>query len=70
MPLNMGRGTDTRMYNPHSESSYMFRDNDEDQEKYGRGDSEFHEEKTMRKRHVANYKTKGWIRYVHFHSQT
>ena len=50
MPLNMGRGTDTRMYNPHSESSYMFRDNDEDQEKYGRGDSEFHEEKDNEKK--------------------
>ena len=50
MPLNMGRGTDTRMYNPHSESSFMFRDNDEDQERYGRGDSEFHANKDDRKK--------------------
>jgi len=46
----MGRGSDTRMFNPHGESSYMFRDNDEDQEKYGRGDSEFHEEKDNEKK--------------------
>lgn len=40
MPGNMGTGTDTRMYNPRSDSSHLYSTEDEDDYKYGPGDAE------------------------------
>ena len=44
----MGRGSDTRMYNPRSESSHMYRNNHEE-DTYGLEDSEVRDEKREKK---------------------
>jgi len=49
----MGRGSDTRMYAPRSESSRMYASDDEDSYRHGTGDAEEHErrrDEKMRKR--------------------
>ena len=44
----MGRGSDTRIYNPRSESSYMFRNNHEE-DTYGHEDG-YNKDKRMDKK--------------------
>ena len=41
----MGRGSDTRIYAPRSESNHMYSNNDEDSYRYGIGDKEEFERK-------------------------
>ena len=49
MPM-MGRGSDTRMYSPRSESDKMYSSANEDDTKYGRSDPEYNEKKREEKK--------------------
>ena len=49
MPM-MGRGSDTRMYSPRSESDKMYSLANEDDTKYGRSDPEYNEKKREEKK--------------------
>ena len=55
MPM-MGRGSDTRMYSPRSESDKMYSSANEDEGKYGRSDSEYNEMKREEKKRKAEEK--------------
>jgi len=46
----MGRGSDTRMYSPRSESDKMYSSANEDDTKYGRSDPEYNEKKREEKK--------------------
>ena len=50
----MGRGSDTRIYNPRSESSYMFRNNHEE-DTYGHEDG-YNKDKRMDKKQAKKEK--------------
>ncbi len=52
----MGRGSDTRMYSPRSESDKMYSSANEDEGKYGRSDSEYNEMKREEKKRKAEEK--------------
>jgi len=55
MPM-MGRGSDTRMYSPRSESDKMYSSANEDEGKYGRSDPEYNEQKREEKKRKAEEK--------------
>jgi hypothetical protein len=51
-------GSDTRIYNPRSESSHMYRNNHEEEDKYGRESSEARDERYDRKLRIKEKKNK------------
>lgn len=51
-------GSDTRIYNPRSESSHMYRNNHEEEDKYGRESSEARDERYDRKLRIKEKKDK------------
>jgi len=55
MPM-MGRGSDTRMYSPRSESDKMYSSANEDETKYSPSDPEYNEQKREEKKRMAEEK--------------
>ena len=55
MPM-MGRGSDTRMYSPRSESDKMYSSANEDEDKYSPADPEYNEQKREEKKRMAEEK--------------
>lgn len=55
MPM-MGRGSDTRMYSPRSESDKMYSSANEDEDKYSPSDPEYNEQKREEKKRKAEEK--------------
>ena len=51
----MGRGSDTRIYNPRSESSYMFRNNGEE-DNYSPSDPRYADAEKEKKQNYIKYK--------------
>ena len=52
----MGRGSDTRMYSPRSESDKMYSSANEDEDKYSPADPEYNEQKREEKKRMAEEK--------------